>query len=48
MHVGAFLGQPATLHCPVDPVGAVKQLYWITPLGDRISVDSITNSGYCF
>jgi len=44
--IGAFLGQPANLQCPLDPVVGVRQLYWMTPLGDRISPDMITSAGY--
>jgi len=46
--VGAFLGQPAHLNCPLTPAAGVKMLYWMTPLGDRISADSVTNAGYIF
>ena len=48
MPVGAFLGQPASLRCPLSPAVGVKQLYWMTPLGDKISADSVTTAGYIF
>ena len=46
--VESFLGQPATLHCPLNPVVGIKQLYWMTPLGDKISADLVTSAGYVF
>jgi len=45
-YIRAFLGQSTALLCPIYPVVGIKQLYWSTPHGDRISADSITNAGY--
>ena len=38
MHVlpGTFV----TLNCKADDIPSIKELFWITPLGERITVDN--------